>query len=146
MTSDPSKAIKTPERTDMKVVFAYPSWTGEYGLFGHFAKRNSTWPPLNLALLAAITEQAGHEAVIIDGEAERLKKEKLAKKVVESKPDLVGLTCYSPFFHLSAESPLCYMSRQYPDDHRRNVSWNPPSFRTGFRRSRRNTNIFSRRP
>ena len=103
MRSDSSRAIKTPERTEMKVVFAYPSWTGEYGLFGHFAKRNSTWPPLNLALLAAITEQAGHEAVIIDGEAERLKKENLAKKVVESKPDLVGLTCYSPFFHLSAD-------------------------------------------
>lgn len=87
----------------MKAIFAYPSWTGEYGLFGHFAKRNSTWPPLNLALLAAITEQTGHEAVIIDGEATGLKKEALAKKVVDSKPDIVGLSCYSPFFHLSAD-------------------------------------------
>lgn len=87
----------------MKVVFAYPSWTGEYGLFGHFAKRNSTWPPLNLALLGAITEQAGHEASIIDGEASGFNKTELARQVVAAKPDLVGLSCYSPFFHLSAD-------------------------------------------
>ena len=56
----------------MRVTFGYAQWTGEYGLFGHFAKRNSTWPPLNLALLGAVVEAAGHEAVIIDGEAEGL--------------------------------------------------------------------------
>ena len=87
----------------MKVVFVYPAWTGEYGLFGHFAKRNSTWPPLNLALLAAVTEEAGHEAAILDGEAMRWDKERLAREVVASKPDMVGLTAYSPFFHLSAD-------------------------------------------
>lgn len=87
----------------MKVALLYPRWTGEYGLFGHFAKRNSTWPPLNLALLGAVIEQAGHEAVIIDGEAEGLKREKLAEEAVKLNPDIVGLTCYSPFFHLSAD-------------------------------------------
>lgn len=87
----------------MKIALLYPSWTGEYGLFGHFAKRNSTWPPLNLALLGAIIEEAGHEAIIIDGEAEGLKREKLAERAVALKPDIVGLTCYSPFFHLSAD-------------------------------------------
>lgn len=87
----------------MKVVFAYPEWTGEYGLFGHFAKRNSTWPPLNLALLAAVCEQAGHEAEIIDGEAMQFDAKFLAKAIVATRPDLVGLSAYSPFFHLSAE-------------------------------------------
>ncbi|MBI4370261.1 MAG: B12-binding domain-containing radical SAM protein [Elusimicrobia bacterium] len=87
----------------MKVTFGYHSWTGEYGLFGHFAKRNSTWPPLNLALLGAIVEASGHKAMIIDGEAMGLKADKLAKAIIESKPDIVGLTCYSPFFHLSTD-------------------------------------------
>lgn len=54
-------------------------------------------------LLAAICEKAGHEVALIDGEVLKLSKEKLARKVVESNPDIVGLTCYSPFFHLSAE-------------------------------------------
>src|SRR3972149_3139438 len=87
----------------MKVALLYPSWTGEYGLFGHFAKRNSTWPPLNLALLGAVCEQAGHEVVILDGEALGLKREKLAEEAVKLKPDIIGLTCYSPFFHLSTD-------------------------------------------
>ena len=87
----------------MKIVFCYPSWTGEYGLFGHFAKRNSTWPPLNLALLAAIVRQHGHEAVILDGEAEGLKPDELARRALALKPDIVALTGYSPFFHLSVD-------------------------------------------
>ena len=87
----------------MKVVLAYSKWTGEYGLFGHFAKRNSTWPPLNLALLGAVVEQAGHEAVIIDGEVLGLNKERLARVIVDENPDIVGFSAYSPFFHLSAD-------------------------------------------
>lgn len=87
----------------MKIVFTYSKWTGEYGLFGHFAKRNSTWPPLNLALLGAVVEQAGHEAVVLDGEALGLNKENLARAVVDESPDIVGFSAYSPFFHLSAD-------------------------------------------
>ena len=87
----------------MRVVFGYARWTGEYGLFGHFAKRNSTWPPLNLALLGAVVEAAGHEAVIIDGEAEGLSKGKLADRILATKPDIVGFSAYSPFFHLTCD-------------------------------------------
>lgn len=87
----------------MRVVFGYASWTGEYGLFGHLAKRGSTWPPLNLALLGAICEQAGHEAVIIDGEVNGWKKERLAQEIVKQRPDIIGFSAYSPFFHLSAD-------------------------------------------
>lgn len=87
----------------MKIALLYPAWTGEYGLFGHFAKRSSTWPPLNLALLGAVTEQHGHETIIIDGEAEGLNRQKLAERVVALKPDVIGLTAYSPFFHLTAD-------------------------------------------
>src|SRR3989338_7758926 len=88
----------------MRVTFGYAQWTGEYGLFGHFAKRNSTWPPLNLALLGAVVEAAGHEAVIIDGEAEGLPAKKLAERILQTNPDLVGFSAYSPFFHLTCDA------------------------------------------
>src|ERR1041385_3847767 len=87
----------------MKVVFGYASWTGEYGLFGHLAKRGSTWPPLNLALLGAVCEQAGHETVILDGEVNGWNKQRLAQEIVAQRPDVVGFSAYSPFFHLSCD-------------------------------------------
>lgn len=85
----------------MKVLLLYPSWTGAYGLFGHFARRNSTWPPLNLALLAAIAEQYGHEVTILDGEAEQLSLSEMVTRAVAANPDVIGFTATSPFFHLS---------------------------------------------
>lgn len=87
----------------MRVVLGYARWCAEYGLFGHLAKRGSTWPPLNLALLGAIAQQAGHEVVILDGEVMGWKKERLAQEIVKQKPDIVGFSAYSPFFHLSAD-------------------------------------------
>lgn len=98
----------------MKVALLYPMWTGGYGLFGHFAKRNSTWPPLNLALLAAVAEQKGHEVVIIDGEVERLPQEQMVERALELKPDLIGLTAYSPFFHMN-ESLAKALKEKNPD-------------------------------
>lgn len=85
----------------MNVLLLYPSWTGAYGLFGHFARRNSTWPPLNLALLAAIAERHGHVVTIMDGEAERISLDEMVRRAAALKPDLIGLTATSPFFHLS---------------------------------------------
>ncbi len=85
----------------MKIAFLYPRWTGDYGVFGHFSRRSATWPPLNLALLAAIIEQHGHEAIIIDGEVEGFNEDKMVAKALELNADMFGLTCYSPFFHLN---------------------------------------------
>ena len=85
----------------MKVCLLYPTWTGSYGLFAHFARRASTWPPLNLALLAAVLERKGHDVSIIDGEAEQLSLDEMVRTAVGRKPDLIGLTATSPFFHLS---------------------------------------------
>lgn len=84
----------------MKIALLYPRWTGEYGLFGHFARRQ-IWPPLNLALLGAIGEQHGHEMIIIDAEAQGMPEKKLIEQTLSLKPDVIGLTCYSPFFHLN---------------------------------------------
>jgi radical SAM superfamily enzyme YgiQ (UPF0313 family) len=85
----------------MKVLLLYPSWTGSYGLFGHFARRNSTWPTLNLALLAAIAEQHGHEVTILDGEAEQIPLDIMVQRAVSLQPDVIGFTATSPFFHIS---------------------------------------------
>lgn len=85
----------------MNVLLLYPTWTGAYGLFGHFARRNSTWPPLNLALLAAIAERHGHNVTILDGESEQVSLDDMVQRAVAMKPDLIGFTATSPFFHLS---------------------------------------------
>lgn len=86
----------------MNVVLLYPKWTGAYGkLVGHFARRNSTWPPINLALLAAIAEKAGHKVSIIDGEAEALSIPELIVRIQALHPDVIGLTSYTPFFHIN---------------------------------------------
>lgn len=85
----------------MKIQFLYPKWSGEYGLFGYFAKRNSTWMPQNIALLAAIAEQRRYTASIIDAQAEEIDEDKLVNRALDSKPDIFALTCYSPFFHLN---------------------------------------------
>ncbi len=58
---------------------------------------------MNLCLLAAVCEQHGHEAEIIDAEALRISNNELARRAVESKPDIIGLTSYSPFSHLVAD-------------------------------------------
>ncbi|MEK7121837.1 MAG: radical SAM protein [Patescibacteria group bacterium] len=79
----------------------YPRWTGEYGLFRHFARRNSTWPPLSLALLGAMAEQQGHKVVIVDGQADDLSEDQMVERALSINPDVFGLTCYSPFFHLN---------------------------------------------
>jgi anaerobic magnesium-protoporphyrin IX monomethyl ester cyclase len=82
----------------MKVGLLYPEWTGAYGIMGYFARRNSTWPPLNLALIGSILEKAGHDVFIIDGQYEGLPPAKLAAKAVEKNPVLVGFTATSPFY------------------------------------------------
>jgi len=86
----------------MKVVMLFPAWTGAYGgLIRYFAKRSSTWPPLNLALLASIAEKHGHDVEIIDGEVEAYSNEELVEKTLSRKPDLIAMTATSPFFHIN---------------------------------------------
>lgn len=84
----------------MKVGFVYPAWTRAYGLIGHFARKNSSWPPMGLALLAALAEKHGHQAFIIDGQAEYLETDALVARVLAERPQVVGFTATSPFFHV----------------------------------------------
>lgn len=87
----------------MKIALLFPSWTGEYGIFSHFAKKASIWPPLNLAYLAAIAEKNGHEVRIIDGEVEGLSLKKTLEEIAVFNPDIIGITATTPFYHLAVE-------------------------------------------
>lgn len=87
----------------MRVALIFPSWTGEYGIFSHFAKKASVWPPLNLAYLAAIAEKNGHEVRVIDGEVEGLSLKKTLDEVAVFDPDIIGITATTPFYHLAVE-------------------------------------------
>ena len=84
----------------MKISLLYPLWTEGYGEISHFAKKSGKWPPLNLAYLAAIAENKGHEVNIIDGEAEGLSIAKLVNQTKEFSPDLIGITGTTPFYHI----------------------------------------------
>lgn len=84
----------------MKIILLYPKWTGEYGIIGCFAKKAGVWPPLNLAYLASIAENKGHQVRIIDGEAENISLEDMVDQTAAFKPDLIGVTATTPFFHV----------------------------------------------
>ena len=89
----------------MKILYLYPKWTGDYsGVDGYFAKRSGgTYPPLNLALLAAISEKLGHQSEIIDAEALKMSAKALVSQAIQRNADVIVLTGMSPFFHLSVE-------------------------------------------
>jgi len=87
----------------LKILFVYPSWTGDYGIIAHFARRAGIYPPLNLALLAAICEREGHEAEVIDGEAEALHMDKLVQRSLSTNADIIAVTGMSPFYHKTVE-------------------------------------------
>lgn len=87
----------------MKIIFLYPKWTGDYGKIGHFAKKAGVYPPLNLAYLAAIAEELGHEVKIIDGEVKDMPISQMVDEVKKFNPDIIGITATSPFFHIAVK-------------------------------------------
>jgi anaerobic magnesium-protoporphyrin IX monomethyl ester cyclase len=90
----------------MKILLVFPMWTGSYTGFvnKYFARKaGGVFPPLNLALLAAIAEEEGHEVEIIDAEIDRILMPDLVDMVLSRKADIVGMTGMSPFFHLSKD-------------------------------------------
>ena len=88
----------------MKIVFVYPRWTQSYGFSSYFARR-ALYPPLNLALLAALAKEDGHEVFIIDAEGENIGINKVVEKIKKISPDAVACTGMSAFFYITEE--LC---------------------------------------
>lgn len=87
----------------MKLLLIFPKWTGNYGIMGYFARRASTWQPLNLAILGAVAEKSGCNVRIVDGEAEDVSHDKMLDIIKEFDPDIIGLTGTTPFYHLSVD-------------------------------------------
>jgi anaerobic magnesium-protoporphyrin IX monomethyl ester cyclase len=88
----------------MKVLLVFPMWTGSYpGIVNKYFARKAggTFPPTNLALLAAIAEEGGHEVEIIDAEIDKIPLDDLVDMVLERHADVIGMTGMSPFFHLN---------------------------------------------
>lgn len=83
----------------MNIALLFPRWTPEMGILKSFSKAAGVWPPLNLAYLTAIAEKDGHSCIIIDAEAENLSIEKVTARLNQFKPDLIGITATTPFFH-----------------------------------------------
>ena len=86
----------------MKIMLLFPRWTGEYGIFACFAKKAGVYPP-NLAYLAAIAENLGHEVRIIDGQVEDISLDEMVERTLMFTPDLIGVTAATPFFHIVGE-------------------------------------------
>ncbi len=87
----------------MRLSLVFPAWTEVFGSMSRVAKGASTFPPLNLAYLAAIAEKNGHVVQLIDGEAEGLTSSEIIDRIKEFSPDLIGLTATTPMFHIAAE-------------------------------------------
>lgn len=87
----------------LKIAFVMPHWTTVFGGFSLVAGKASSFPPLNLAMLAAVVEGSGHEALIIDAEIERLDLESTIERLRNFKPDFIGFTATTPIFQLTSE-------------------------------------------
>lgn len=84
----------------MRILFIFPNWTSVFGGFSQLAKKASTFPPLNLALLAAIAESNKHEVRIIDAELECLSTRDILARIESFSPDLIGFTATTPMMHV----------------------------------------------
>lgn len=88
----------------MKILFIFPNWTSVFGNFSRIAKKASSFPPLNLALLAAVAEKAGHNVQIIDAELESLSNQDILERIKYISPDIIGFTATSPMFSIVVDS------------------------------------------
>lgn len=87
----------------MRILLIFPKWTGK-GLIGGLTRKASTWQPLNLAMIGAVAQKAGHFVKILDCEAEDKSTLEMQREVKRFNPDVVGLTGTTPFFHLTVET------------------------------------------
>jgi len=87
----------------MKLSLLFPAWFHKFGTYRYAARKVSTFPPLNLCIVASIAEESGWEVQLIDAHIDALDNRSVAEKVVSFKPDLIGLTCTTPFFGASVD-------------------------------------------
>lgn len=66
-------------------------------------QRQGALPPLGLAYIAAVLEQAGHEIDVIDAVAEGLARNDVRDRIRKFKPRMVGITSMTPTFRGAQE-------------------------------------------
>ncbi len=80
----------------MKCLLIAPPFSNVYGNFKSIMKYGFLNPPLGLCYLSASLKKAGHQARVLDCEAQGLNMAKLFEIVQQEKPDLIGITATSP--------------------------------------------------
>ena len=80
----------------MKCLLIAPPFSNVYGNFKSMMKYGFLNPPLGLCYLSASLKKAGHQALVLDCEAQGLNIGKIFEIVQREKPDLIGLTATSP--------------------------------------------------
>ena len=80
----------------MKCLLIAPPFSNVYGNFKSIMKYGFLNPPLGLCYLSAALKKAGHQARVLDCEAQGLNMTKLFEIVQQEKPDLIGITATSP--------------------------------------------------
>lgn len=87
----------------MKLTLIFPAWCTAFGKYKQVAQKASAFPPINLAIVAAIAQQNGWEVQLIDAQAELLNVHEIIERTAAFQPDLIGLTATTPFFHTATQ-------------------------------------------
>jgi len=82
----------------MRILLIQPGFFEIYGNFRHLYKKGFKNAPLSLCYLASALQNAGHEVIIIDAEAEMLSHQEIIIKTREFAPNLIGYTATSVDF------------------------------------------------
>lgn len=80
----------------MKCVLIAPPFGSVYGTFKGLMRYGFLNPPLGLCYLAAALKRAGHQALVLDCEAQGLNLTSILEIIQRGKPDLIGITATSP--------------------------------------------------
>ena len=78
-----------------KITFISPSMNFRRSM-GVYAPLMEAAPPIGIARLAAVCEQLGMKAEIIDSYSERLSSERTVERLESAWPDFVGVSCLTP--------------------------------------------------
>ncbi|MBD3188481.1 radical SAM protein [Candidatus Bathyarchaeota archaeon] len=76
----------------MRVALIFPNYLDTF-----FMVSASAHPPLGLAMIATMVQEAGHEVMVIDATAERLNTHRLLEKIEKFSPDIIGITTMVSF-------------------------------------------------
>jgi len=83
----------------MKCLLISPPFGNVYGSFKSILKYGFLNPPLGLCYLAAAVKRAGHQALVLDCEAQGLNITRIWEIIRREQPGLIGITATSPEFH-----------------------------------------------